>query len=285
MYEELQERLEDVLSSYNGADIENALMSHFTQDELLMLAGYSGADEGNTPLLQFDGTFNAQRDANRVYTLTVTGHATNNEVLYINPDWSISETANGHPISGKGTGGNALTINGSPTSVASFYRYLQNVPMNAMGLRLVSSDVTQLNSTITVTQFEDGPFNQGKSYSIFPSSFGNERDNRTDMVTINQPLMFGRNQRIEIPILATKTIQITMFFGARMDNAATAAALVRKNLAANPIAKPNIVVIPAQQQKPPIRNAFTPNLPVPSRSQPQRSLAQALAEKNRKFGR
>lgn len=223
MNQNLKAQLSHYLSSYSGADLENALEENFTAEELM---SFNSQD-----LMSFDGTFKDQRDARRSLVLKVTGHATNDDVLYINPDFSIGDADNGNPLSGKGVSGNALTISTSPGSVKALYYFLQRVPMSCMGIRVVSTDPIQLIQDFTQTSFENGPFNNGVSETITTTDFQNERDFRDNMVTINTPFKFDWNTRIAYPILAGKTVSLTLNFGVRLDIVKAAQESVKRALA------------------------------------------------------
>lgn len=233
---------------YSGADLQRALEENFSADELMELAG--------TDFMSFDGTFKDQRDADRVIDITLTGGAAN-DVLYINPGYTISEADNGHPVKGTGTGGNTITVATSPGTAKDLYRWLENVPNNVMGIRITSSDATQLVQNFTLVRKENGPFNDGTSQTVNVAAFTNERDVKDNMVTVNRPFPFDRNTRIAYTVLANKTVTLTLFFGARLDIVQTAQKAVQAALD-NKMRQPapqviNLPVLPGTSGAPLIR--------------------------------
>lgn len=243
----MSKKLSYYLSSYHGQDLIDAIAENFSADELIEMAG--------DDLMNFDGTFVDQQAADRVIDITITGGAAD-DVFYLNPDFSLAENANGHPISGKGVGGNTLTISCSPGSVEALYRYLKNTPMNCMGVRVTSSDANQLIKNFTITEYKNGPFNNGEDKTVNTSTFTNERDYKNNMITVQKQMFFDRNTRIAYGVLAGKTVTLTLAFGARLDIVKTAQDAVNKALA-------------QKQQQPAVRVQMPTRLPqLPGTRQP-----------------
>ena len=217
----IQKKLAYYLSSYSGSDLERALEENFSADELME---FSQVD-----LMSFDGTFKDQRDSRRTLDLKLGGGASD-DVIYINPGFDISEADNGHPVKGVGVGGATITVTTSPGTVKKLYRWLLEVPNNVMGIRITSSDATQLIQNFTLTRMDNGPFNNGLDETINTSAFSNERDYKDNMITVNTPFTFDRNTRIAYTVLAGKSVTLSLFFGARLDIVKQAQASVQRAL-------------------------------------------------------
>lgn len=216
-----QQKMSYLLSSYSGSDLEQQIENNFDADELYELVGMD--------LSSFDGTFKDQRNAGRTLDLTLVGGASD-DTLYINPDLRIIETENGHPVSGKGIGGFTIAVTTSPGTPKALYRWLHETPNNCMGIRVTCSDPVQLTNNFTITEFKDGPMNDGISETVNTSTFTNERDFKDNMISVTRPMFFDLNTRIAYQVNAGKTVKLTLMFGARQDLIQNAQASVRRAL-------------------------------------------------------
>lgn len=208
------------LSNFDGDDDISAgqFLSPMAGDDLVdmygeQLVGYKGIKN------PFKGSLakKAAKDGGRVFKLTVTNGVASDNSFYLNPSYLISATTNGHPLSGKGITGEALTFTGSPgtsstAALQNLYNYLLYNPQIAISLRITSTVASQMDEAISVTYLD--PFKASPvANSLFISSYVDENTYQDKRATIDEALPFDNQTQIIVPIKASSTMTITIFFG------------------------------------------------------------------------
>lgn len=192
-----------------------SMMGPEAQQKAIELVGYKGVanpfDKG-TRLAQI-----ANMAGGRVWTLTVVNAQLTAQKFYLCPSMLIGESENGHPLSGKSIEGNDLTFtspNGETSALAlkCFYRYIDENPNLILGLRIETSDKTQMSQSLAIST-EINPFLVNyptKTLNI--QSYVDENNQQRDIATIDQLLPADRESRIVVPVVPG-THTFTLFMG------------------------------------------------------------------------
>lgn len=153
----------------------------------------------------------------REFDMTVKNENEGEEKLFIIPSFQVAEGENGHPVSGKSVKGNPLTITSASgpndlLALKTFYRYIAENPSLILGLRIESSDKTQLSRTILVTPDINPYLASYAKKKLNIQSYIDENNEQRDIATIDQMLPANNQSQIEIP-LVKGTTTFTFFMG------------------------------------------------------------------------
>ena len=105
----------------------------------------------------------------------------------------VTESDNGHPLSGKAISGKELAFSSSsgPSAAGAlkaFYRFIADNPSLILGIRIASSTATQMNKTIIVTTNINPFFAQYAAKKLNIQSYVDENNQQRDIATIDQLL-------------------------------------------------------------------------------------------------
>ena len=206
----------------------------FAQQNLSNFGGDDDSFEGfegmsfytgdNDDFVDFGGTnrnFALESAEGREFVITLTGNATAGSV-YIIPGLSYynNRGANGfiNNTSGKDTAGNAVTgVQGSPSNVTDFYDFLSYNPVNLLGIKVSSSDASQLDKIIVYE--EQSPFRTLQSRNINLGSISDQNTYQDKKGKVATPGLILSNQtRMTLPIPSSATTTITFYCGAVMNS-------------------------------------------------------------------
>jgi hypothetical protein len=190
--------------------------------------GYTGQSDD---FLDFGGSpasFASEFDTDLQFTINIAKSATAGTV-YLIPglQYYAGRTANGFLTNtgGTDTAGNALTsASGSPANITDFYDFIAANPTRLLGLRVSSSDATQLDQTIVY--LEQSPFRSLASRNIALSSISDQNTFNRSLGKIETPGMIISSQtRMALPMPASAQTTVVFYCGAVLN---TSLALQKK---------------------------------------------------------
>jgi hypothetical protein len=157
----------------------------------------------------------------REFVITLTAPAEGGNV-YIIPGLSYynNRTANGFLTNtgGKTTAGAALaSAAGSPSNITDFYDFLSYNPVNLLGIKVSSSDASQLDKIVVYE--EQSPFRVLTSRNINLGSISDQNTYQDKKGKIATPGLILSNQtRVTLPVPGSATTTVTFYCGAVMNS-------------------------------------------------------------------
>ena len=154
----------------------------------------------------------------REFDLTVVNANETVEEFYLTPSMLVDETDDGHPLSGKSIAGNLLDFNSSsgPTTtqaLKAYYRFIRDNPSLILGIRITTTDTTQMSKTLLITTNINPFFAQYSAKKLNIQSYVDENNQQRDIATIDVLLPADQQSQIKVPVVKG-THTITLFMGA-----------------------------------------------------------------------
>jgi hypothetical protein len=201
------------LSNFNG-----------DEDNFEGFEGMSFYTGDNDDFVDFGGNnrnFALESAEGREFVITLTAPAEGGNV-YIIPGLSYynNRTANGFLTNtgGKTTAGAALaSAAGSPSNITDFYDFLSYNPVNLLGIKVSSSDASQLDKIVVYE--EQSPFRVLTSRNINLGSISDQNTYQDKKGKIATPGIILSNQtRVTLPVPGSATTTMTFYCGAVMNS-------------------------------------------------------------------
>jgi hypothetical protein len=151
------------------------------------------------------------------YVMTLVNAAAATRTCYITPGY-YPDTGTVIDGSFNDINGNAgLTGSGSPKGVKYFHAFLEEVPTICNGLKIQSTDATQVTQQLTIENLS--PFRNLEDKILDLGSFTDEHSFNDKIVSVPTPgLVMGAQTRIKLPVVASSTCTVTFWVGAMLNN-------------------------------------------------------------------
>lgn len=207
------------LASFKPSDLER-----YANNKLSSFDGFEGSTNYTgygDDMLDFGGNFSfaSVTDAQRTYVMTLVNAHTAALKTYLLPGISYYS---GHSIDGvakDGTyydtahTGTHFTGSGSPSTIAEFYSFLMNNPIQLLGMRIEGSLTAQVQQQIEVTEFS--PFRQLGSRVWNLNTNQTENTYRDKIVTFaTAGIVMGGQTQMKLTVPAACTTTVTFYCGA-----------------------------------------------------------------------
>jgi hypothetical protein len=159
----------------------------------------------------------------RTFDLTIVNATEKVQECYLIPSLLVGEGDNGHPISGKAVSGANLDFNSasgpdSATALRAFYRYIEKNPSLIVGLRIETSDKSQMSKTIIITSNINPYFAGYAKKKLNIQNYVDENVQQRDIATIDAMIPADDQSQVLIP-LVPGTHTLTLFMGPNLNPA------------------------------------------------------------------
>ena len=200
------------LMNYMGPDYLNMVGGDEPANGLIGYKGIQNPFEKNSRLSKIVAASNG-----REFDITVVNAELDTQEFYLTPSMLVTESDNGHPLSGKAISGKELAFSSSsgPSAAGAlkaFYRFIADNPSLILGIRIASSTATQMNKTIIVTTNINPFFAQYAAKKLNIQSYVDENNQQRDIATIDQLLPADQQSQIKVPVVKG-THTFTLFIG------------------------------------------------------------------------
>lgn len=206
-FEQIEKSAQAHLSSFDGFDnYESGPHQGFTHE-------YDGFGDD---FVDFGGnlaaSFMNEAKSGRVFTIVITNANVTDEKVILFPSYAPSSANKMKEGAFLSVGGNAMNAAGNPQSVDNLLAFHFNHPGRILGLKISSTDPTQLERNIKV--IARSPYRDLESRTIFIANYVDPMQNRDKMAIVTEPLPLDDQSEVQIDVVKSSTLTLTLYVGA-----------------------------------------------------------------------